>query len=372
MKISRWLAQVVVISLVGHVAALADPQNTRSDAPGPVQSAGTAQSAAQAKANLLAEAQKAIQQELVDLKLTPSEKKLFDTEVSTDPLPFVTNYSSHPTGIQFEIDRDKLKEFLKFSAQLFTGQSGLGSSTPQPARVCLLTHSKPGCESCENSLAVVRPYLTQRLEQRGFNARQGLSIPQGSELTGERAFEYYSSRAAEGGCDGLAFAEVTPEKNSSDESEEESGKIKISLYLSLKSRMQRKVVARSSMVIQSSDLGKTQALQSSMSKSLADAYAQASRQSAVSGLKKNEQERYVKLQNVKDFFTYAKFKDVALNTIPGLKLEERFVSPGQFRFAISSEASLRELSEQLRAQSWEPQQLTVVQVSPEELVVELR
>lgn len=309
----------------------------------------------------------ALTQVFDELGMGPAQKRVFEAEVLSDGLPFVTSYSTTREGTDVQVDREKLKNYLRFFPNLF---SGTLASEAGAINVCVTAHSAAGCEPCLKLESRLQSGLMVRLERHGFSAKQGPTVSDEASVSGEKAFEYAVARSAEARCDGTLYVELS---RAQDDSSDEAGeKVRVASYLMLKDKQGRKVKSRSQLVaaLGSADDKSTVAV---IGKQTAEIFSAAASQSSGVGRETTQDdERYVRLESIPNFLTYVKFKQTVTSALPEMKLEERFISPGRVQFAISSQSPMPRLAEQLKQLSWGGLKLEVVEVTQNELAVALR
>ena len=341
---------VKVMGLLMVLNAVADPQV-------PAPSQGIEQ-----KKNLQYYVGIALTQAFEDLRLGATEKKFFENEVLPDGLLFVTGYGTTLEGTDVQVDRKKLQNYLRLTPSLFAS-GGSGSDIPT---ICVTARAAAQCAPCMAVETKLQEAAISRFMSRGFNAKAGLSVAEEAMLSGERALDYLTAKSAEARCDGVAYFEISPE--SADDADAGTVKIKTLGFLQLKNKGGQKLRGRSaSTIVVNADEAKT--TNNIMAKQLSDLFSVvASQTSAVPTQAKAEDEKYLKLEGVNGFATYARFKQLMATSLPDVKLEERFMRPGVIEFAVEPTQGLAQLASQLRSLSG----VDVVRVSSNDLTVVLR
>lgn len=310
----------------------------------------------------------ALTQAYDELGLEGAAKRYFENEVLTDGLVFVTGYNTTREGTDVQVDRQKLKNYLRFSPALFSGGAGEGGRP----MVCVSSRAQAGCEDCARLEAKLQTGLMIRLEKRGFNVKAGPKVSDEAELAGEAAFDFAISKSSEAQCDATVFAEVLPQE---DNMEEGTEKVRANAFARFKDKMGRKLKSRAKTILALNEAPEKQG-QSLLAKQAADLFAGAAAQSTgVSTQNASERvERYLRLESIPNFQTYAKFKQTVASAMPELKLEERFISPGQVQFAIAGVESMAQVATELKALGWAAAgyKLDVVDQTQNELGVALR
>lgn len=322
--------------------------------------------AAPEKKNLQYYVSVALTQAFDEFAMGAAQKRVFDAEVASDGLPFVTSYSTTHEGTDVQVDKEKLKNYLRFFPGLFSGTMAGDAGS---INICVTTLSAAGCDSCAKFEPRLQTGLTIRLERHGFSAKQGPSVSGEASVSGEKAFEYVVARAAEARCDGTVYAELAL---ASDDTEGPGDKVRVSSFMQLKDKQGRKIRSRSQLVASLGALDDKTTV-SIIGKQTAELFSAAAAQSSgVAQQAAETSERYVRLESIPNFHTYARFKQTVTSALPEMKFEERFISPGRVQFAISSDAAMPKVAEQLKQLSWGGLKLDVMEVTQNELAVALR
>lgn len=311
----------------------------------------------------------ALTQAFEDLRLGAAEKKIFESEVLPDGLLFVTGYGTTLEGTDVQVDRRKLQNYLRFVPGLFAS----GASGSEIPSVCVTVRASPQCASCVSIQAQLQDETVARFAKRGFNAKIGLSVSDEASLSGERALDFLAARSAEARCDGVAYLEILPE--SAEEADAGAVKIKTLGFLQMKNKSGQKIRGRSSSAhpvptvaaTQTSDENRT--IASMAAKQTSDLFSVVAGQTSLASAQaKTIEEKYLKLEGVVDFATYARFKQMMATSLPDVKLEERFMRPGVIEFAIGDDRGLMQLANELKRMS----SIEVLRVGVSELAVVMK
>ena len=309
------------------------------------------------------------------LGMGPVQKKIFEEEALADAGAFVSNYRSNGDGTDVQIDKEKLKNYLRFAASLFKG-----SVDGAPPKLCVRVRAAPGCATCERLTAVLNESVASRFSRRGFEVAPGPVISEDSALMGEHAYDEFAARGAEARCDGILYGEMTPEHSADADEDDNDVKVQWTAYLSLRNLVGRKVKVHAQSSAQvSKELGNDSANRQYASqlagRATIDLFAQAAAQSSSAPavkLAEGADEHYLRLEGVTSYASYIKFKQVVAVNMPELKLEERFISPGAFQFSVPPSLALERVGQQLTTLPWGGQTLTIVRNSSDELAVTLK
>jgi hypothetical protein len=293
--------------------------------------------------------QNALKNAFEDLMPSAEERKHFDLEVVPSPLSFVSDYQ----GAIVQIDREKLKGFVKFS-----GTDAL----------CVSVRAEPACGACRDAQADVQRWFTGRLERRGFAVKPGPALTDDAPLR----FEDYAVRAADSQCAGLAYLEIKEERSADEDEDATDVKVRLSGTLMLGNK--QKCRAQSVGAIPKAQAADYKdALSKAMTKLLsaqtADLYSQLYAMQSSGASKLAGDEKYLRVQGITGFQSYVQAKQAVQAALPELKLEERIISPGAFQFAVSGVA-LGEVARVIRGLA--APKMVVQQVTPDEVVVDLK
>lgn len=312
----------------------------------------------------------ALQAAFQDLTM-PEKKGLFDGEVLPYGQPFIVDYRTTSSGVDAQIDRGKLRNFLKFSASAFGQGAGMSA--------CLSVRSEEDCKPCESVRGYFRDALRSRLKNRGFAVKAGPEIESQltaqSVLRGERAFEEFTGRTLQENCDVAVYAEVLRDPEGPAGSEP-TALLRAPVFLEIRGKGdKRRVRTRAVGGLTTSSTPEPQSaktlgplIQAAVTRQLADLFNVEPSVAAIRGA-----ERYVRLGEVEDFETYNRFKQAVADGLPSVRFEERLVTPGEFQFAIDGVQSLEALARQLRGLDWGGgRKLEIVRQDPDELYVILR
>lgn len=381
----RLFLGVVCIALLIAMSRWASAQPPLAPGAGPKGSTASTSSpggssAAQAKKQLQQYVQDALNQALLGLGADARQKKIFADEAMGDSQAFVTNYKTSGVGsdqhTDVEVDADKLGQYLRFDGALFGGSTG-----GMAPRVCVRVRPERGCAACERLASVLEDLVSKRLAKRGFTPVPGPQLVAESELTGESAFDEYTGRALEARCDGALYGEIQPQRSADTDDEDEDIRLQWNEYLAardltghkIRARAQGAAAASKSDVEPSESYSEAQLL---TSHATADLYAQAAglagSGAGASTLGTEAEEHYLKLGGVTSFAVYQKFKDLAPTAMPGLRLEERIIQPGEFSFALPESVSTEKLAQALKQVNWGGQTLQIVSTTASELEVILK
>lgn len=322
-----------------------------------------------------------------ELSLTAPEKKIFDTEVTNDSAlvqTFVSNYRDAGDATVVQIDKPKLKNYLKFQSKLFLSPKATGVEP----KICVFMRASPKCSACGELRSFVGETLSAKLEKRGFRTTRTLSgVTDESELSGEAAFDESVNRAAETGCDGTLYTEIRPEHSadSVDESDDPSADLGVetNTYFALRDQTGRKIKSKGVASAQvpgdlKPDSSAKAIAQNIGTRVMTDVFAGAASQAALGGaslpgkLAQNGEDHYLRLEGVTSFELYSKFKQLATENLPELRLEERIISPGVFQFQASSDADLVSATAKLKTLNWNGRTLEVLRSGSQEAAVVLR
>ncbi len=300
--------------------------------------------------------QDTLRKELQSLKnVSEAQKKIFEQEVflaKQSPL-FVTHYEDSSQGLKVDVDKEKLKNYLKFSAV------GFVKDLKQDYTICAYGRVLGACSVCEILNSPLFTKLQKRLATRRFKIQQQTSLLLDDTQTGEAAFEKYLSLLPPS-CQGGLYLEVSqPEQAAAQATQTE---VRAVVYMELKDKEKDKVYSQgqallnvpldlglvgSSHTISSFDVELAQAV----TRQSIDLFSNAEGRKnikTISNLNLQKQERVLRLEGIKNYYLYAQFKQNLLATLPGLILEERLLSPGVVQFAVEGVASLDTLAEKIR------------------------
>ena len=306
--------------------------------------------------------QNALEQAYSELRLPPSTRVVFDQEVKTEPMPFVSSLKTTLEGHEILIDSAKLKGFLNFSSKPF--QKG----------VCVGVRANPQCVLCSEMASTLRGASMKWLDEKGFKSLVGPPFPNESVLYGDKAFEDYKGRAVEQGCEGVLYIEFFgQEKN-----------LSTSAYFIVKEVLgmnSKKSVKSSSAVEAQKDLGslnesvKQKWVSQLLSKQMVDLFSQLGSQSYYqSSVVDNSRGVRLRLTSVKDYVSFLRFKE-AWNLVfqDSISLLENEMQPGSISFALlsSSIVDLKSLQSKLKLLSLDPYKLEIKGVHENELEVSI-
>jgi hypothetical protein len=316
------------------------------------------------KGGLIAAAQAQLRQVFSESS-EKQEKQIFETEVLPEPLLFVSNYKELPDGTEIDVDKDKLSRYLRFSASLYRAPG-----------VCVKARAAAEmgtCPACEALVAPLEKAISAALDSRGFTSRPGPAMPEDASLSGDRAVDFYYGHATENSCEGVLYSEIMPERAADEDDEDAEIRVRSVTTLIVRDTLGRKLKGRGTAIVEvPKELGGTAAarqfVQRIVRRTTAEMYSQAvptgatPLASSMAGAAPGAvpEERLLKLAGVSNYAAYAKFKQMALQAMPELKLEERFISPGEFQFVVGGATPLPEVVAKLKAISWEGQTLEIV------------
>jgi hypothetical protein len=337
-----------------------------SPAPSPQASAAApAKPAAESTTKGLTAAAQASLRQAFEQSGEKQAKQIFETEVLPEPLLFVSNYKELPDGTEIDVDKDKLTRYLRFSSSLYRAPG-----------VCVKARAAAEmgtCPACEALVAPLERAISTALDTRGFASRPGPMMPDDASLSGDRAVDFYFGHASENACEGVLYAEITPERAADEDDEDDEIRVRAVTTLIVRDASGRKLKGRGTAVVEvPKELGGTAAarqfVQRIVRRTTAEMYSQAVPTGATplaSSLAAGAggaipEERLLKLAGVANYAAYAKFKQMALQAMPELRLEERFISPGEFQFVVGGTTPLPEVVAKLKAISWDGQTLEIV------------
>lgn len=339
---------------------------------------------AEGKRSLESFAADALTEAFRELKTGAAEKKIFDKEALGETQAFVSNYRSKGETTDVQIDKEKLKNYLRFQAAQYSNIQGGDSG----ASVCMAVRTQPGCEACAQLESELAGVIEARLERRGFQARLGPTLSKESGLRGDEAFDDLVVRSNSMACDGLLYGELSVDKSADESHDDQQLPLRWNVYLSIKDRSGRRVKGKGTSVAQVSKGQMSPAAIKShvhglTSRSVPDLYASvaagSSQGSGISGATAaalNEVDKFIRLEQVSSYAVYQKFKQVVSSHLPELKLEERIMSQGVVQFEVAPSASMSQVASKLKTLPWSQgggaSSLEVLGSTAEELTVVLK
>jgi hypothetical protein len=318
-----------------------------------------------------------------EFRMGPIERKWFEVEIAPEGGAFVSNYKNTPDGPQVEVDRTKLKNYLRFTPRLFVGASSdeSGGSNPAAPTVCVTVKPALDCQACQVIGVKLEELYIARLKRRGFSAIPGPRTASESPLTPERAAEEYTLRANEAGCTHNLYSELVKESTPDTDDHSDDTTVRVTSYLNLREASAgKRLKSKGQAVLQApgNPQGATvaQLATTALNRTTADMFAGGTTQVEAAPVRFAKEERYLRLENVREASTVEIFKRSIQTHVPEIKIEERFISPGRFEFAVIGQMNMSELAKRFKEVPFsdgdDVRNLNIVSQNAGELAVELK
>ncbi len=290
-------------------------------------------------------------------------KNIFQSEVLTFPNYFFQGALNlaiddpnpiHDDHVELNVDRDLLWNYIKFDSTNFSTTANSSSTV-----VCILINVENKCLACESYRNSIMNGFIEAFKNRGFAIKlsQPLASPLIAQSTsrGEKNFEEMVARISsdrieadtKNACDGAFYLEIFKEYKEKDQ------RLNLFGFLELKTLSGKKVRSKSETQAYLLDLNPKnkvgyQSQQQFARKVVAHQVVQLfgkknvdTSSSKTTSLISSKNpglgvESYLEIENISSFAKIQNFKMAYNDIFPQFPLEERWLRPGVFRFAIKN------------------------------------